>query len=120
MFKVGQRIVCKDSSGLNPLVKGIIYTVDTFGYCPECGLKCVILNEIRGSVSILCDCGKTYVGDAMLRMSRFEPLKYDLISNKDVIKAPVDSSQIIPAHMNNTAPVKLNTITNTIKYLLLG
>lgn len=93
MFKIGQRIVCKDASGRNSLIKGKIYTIDSFGFCSECGIKNVYLKEIKVYTQCLCNCGEISVGPASCHLYRFEPLKYDLISNKDVIKEIIEEKQ---------------------------
>lgn len=83
MFKIGQKVVCKDASNqvnnfkiLNYVSKGKVYTIrEIKEFSNETGL---IFEEFVH--------GYHWNGEeAGFRASRFEPLKYDLLDNKDII-----------------------------------
>jgi len=98
-FKIGQKIVCIDAKsyrGFNThLIKDKIYTIHLLLQC-SCGSKKLIVVEnlhIGGVGS--CACDERYYG-VRHRLRRFEPLKYDIISNKEVIEEIVEEVIDVP------------------------
>jgi len=80
MFKLGQKVVCKDVIGSIGLIKNKIYTIRAI--CDskkQIGQRGLILEETSPP--------SRYIG---YKIERFEPLKYDIIPNKDIIKEVVD------------------------------
>ena len=91
MFKIGQKVVCKDNSGCPELTINKIYTIYAIDRCPYCkiiGLELEEVGEGDGSKLGECICGKIFETDGDkegFKSTRFEPLKYDLLDNKDII-----------------------------------
>jgi hypothetical protein len=96
MFKIGQKVVCKNSIQTFPkLVSNKIYTVRSIHKCTNCGDTCLELEEIISTYisrgTICSNCNQLYFPDEIqYRASRFEPLKYDLLDNKDIISELIE------------------------------
>lgn len=93
MFKIGQKVVCKNNKGTYPkLDNNGIYTISSFNNCPGCGVSMVELVEIVSSyyTTECTKCGKNFESFAVYRTDRFEPLKYDLLDNKDIISELIE------------------------------
>lgn len=89
MFKMGQKVVCKDASNNGRLIKGKIYTIDGMVKC-DCGSINLLLLEFKSESWRLKWCNEcsrvtSMPGNAFLSW-RFESLKYDIVSNKEVLK----------------------------------
>lgn len=84
MFKIGQKVVCVNDkirhidSPLGNLKKNKIYTV------AKIEVGCLWLEEIKAPAT-----GHYY-------KDRFMPLKYDIISNKEIIKAIIIEKSDLP------------------------
>jgi hypothetical protein len=96
MFKIGQKVVCKNGTGTVPRIySNKIYTVSGITRCTGCGAECLELEEtLQNSFKFKVKCGKCneiYISnDANYLSSRFEPLKYDLLDNKDIISELIE------------------------------
>ena len=94
MFEIGQKVVCKDNSGCIDLKRNNIYTITGVTKCPCCGKECLELEEISlyGFFIINCsNCGKEYKDiSSHYLSSRFEPLKYDLLDNMNIISELIE------------------------------
>jgi len=92
IFKVGQKVVCKNVDGFmcgtyNPeqIEKGKIYTIKSINKC-ICGRTLLELDEVQPTNRY---CGHTTIPigfNACFYAFRFELLKYDIVSNKEIIK----------------------------------
>lgn len=101
MFKIGQKVVCKDNSECPELIVGKIYIVHNIDICPACGAVGIFISPPKSNKEAIgiCKCCGTFAPcqDCQdYRASRFEPLKYDLISNKDIIKEMVPERLDVP------------------------
>lgn len=93
MFKKGDKVICKDISyniKFNSIPRGItkgkIYTILKVTNCKCCGIEDIELEEV---IALEKWCGKCddYKGFVKAYHSfRFEKIKYDIISNKELVK----------------------------------
>jgi hypothetical protein len=93
MFKIGQKVVCKTVEcfwGIPfGIVKGQIYEIENIIKCPGCGSEMLLLNTHSFS-NKSCKCGYSKLPDNSFHSWRFEPLKYDLLDNKDIISELIE------------------------------
>ena len=83
MFKIGQKVVCIDATGSDNLIKNEIYTIKDFWF------------DNNGNACLLEE-AEPNIGHYAFYPKRFKPLKYDLISNKEIIKEMVTEKLDIP------------------------
>lgn len=94
MFKIGQKVVCKNTdefknSTPRGIEKGKIYTIEAVSKC-DCGKEVL---HLQGVIKLQRWCGllDTYTGfSASFYSYRFEILKYDIISNFEITKEIID------------------------------
>jgi hypothetical protein len=85
MFKIGQKVVCKDLSDTNThyphgIEKGKIYTVNTITKC-SCGRELLILDEAIPYYGRECNSCFSKVHELAFCSFRFEPIKmYNCLS----------------------------------------
>lgn len=90
MFKIGQKVVCKNiddfkTSAPYGIEKGKVYTITSVCKC-VCGKTALELDEAP-TMERWCGYTNEYIGySASFYAYRFELVKYDLISNKEIIK----------------------------------
>ena len=89
MFKVGQKIVCKDSIGTVGLTKGKIYEIENIIRCPKCNREMLTINPDCYIPFKHCLCNKRVDVNSFYSY-RFEPLQYDLLDNKDIISEIIE------------------------------
>ena len=99
MFKIGQKVICKDLRcwwgfpfGIE---KGGIYEVENVIKC-KCGETHLLLYGIDTGGLKVCSCNNDNLPTNSFLAWRFEPIKYDLISNKDVIKEMIVEKSDLP------------------------
>ena len=99
MFKIGQKVVCKDNSSCPELTINKIYTITFIESCPHCGKAALELEEIGDKVinktgwCFCSSCSNLHFTDqnkVAYFAYRFEPLKYDLLDNKDIISELIE------------------------------
>jgi hypothetical protein len=100
MFKIGQKVVCKNTDTFVTgapygIEKGKIYTVIDIYQC-ACGRTVLELDEAPAMQRWCCYTNKDVGFNAGYYAYRFEPLKYDLISNKDIIKNSIFEKSDLP------------------------
>ena len=91
MFKIGQKVVCKDvsnSSQYSTIKLGSIYTILDI-VTSGSGPALILDTEENGQMY-----GFPFFWG--YRPDRFEPLKYDLISNMDIIKEMIPERLDVP------------------------
>ena len=95
MFKIGQRVVCKETRSYNfgqpnGITKGEIYTIAGITNCPNCNSLLLELVEVLPMRKWCGECDKDLKTNSYYHASRFEPLKYDLLDNKDIISEIIE------------------------------
>lgn len=93
MFKIGQKVICKDVSrniqfGTTPrgIQMGHIYEITKISKCPCCNSE---LLELSNTPTLNKWCGKcdNHLGyNNFYHSWRFELIKYEIISNMEIIK----------------------------------
>lgn len=83
MFKIGQKVVCVNAEGSQNLIKNEIYTVK----------KC--WDDGTGG-ALLIDEAEPNHGHYAFYPHRFRPLKYEIISNKEIIKEVITEKSDMP------------------------
>jgi hypothetical protein len=97
MFKIGQKVVCKNAKSTIGLVQDKVYSVIEIFTCPKCGLVSLVVHDGNYCTGTRCDCGQYSTdGFNFYRPDRFEPLKYDLIDNMDIIKEMIPERSDVP------------------------
>lgn len=103
MFKIGQKVVCKSLHKFNDgtphgIEKGKIYTVEGYCNCNCCGATFVLLTEGHSYSEKWCGkCDKpNMLPDNAFFDWRFEPIKYEIISNKEFIKEVITEKSDLP------------------------
>ena len=91
-FKIGQQVVCKTNITTGAgipfgLIKGKVYTILNIEYCNLCNAEFLIIDsEMTQAQGRVCGkCGDTIWNPNAFHSWRFEPVKYDLIDNKEAI-----------------------------------
>ena len=103
MFKIGEKVVCKDTSenvqfNSTPrgIKKGVIYEITGISKCPKCNDTFLSLSETpylhKWCGKCDCDLGTNNYYHSW----RFELIKYDLISNKEIIKEMIVEKSDLP------------------------
>lgn len=86
MFKIGQKVVCKNdkSPSSKGIVKGKIYEIIGFDKCEFCGLELILLKGIDSGSrkECICSCIPIFPTNAFAAY-RFEPLIYNV--KKEVV-----------------------------------
>jgi phage FluMu protein Com len=93
MFKAGQKVVCKNTSEnikFNTIPrcikKEVIYEITDILKCPKCNKLILSISNTpylhKWCRNCNCDLGFNHYYHSW----RFEPIKYNLISNKEIIK----------------------------------
>lgn len=106
MFKIGQKVVCKQDNKYNfgyphGITKGEIYTIAEITNCPNCNSLLLGLVEVLPLRKWCGKCNTDLKTNSYYHASRFEPLKYDLLDNKDIIselieeKADIKISELV-------------------------
>lgn len=110
-FKVGQKVVCKNNRSklgiIKELTEGKVYTVESVSYCSSCNGETLSLCELHGQVEypglnwMICgndNCEHPFfIYENFSFMSwRFEPLKFDLLSNKEIIETIIKETVDVP------------------------
>ena len=98
MFKIGQKVVCKDttpnavfSSAPHGIKKGVVYTISALTYCPQCLCEFIELKEVS-SIDKMCASCDCHLGACSSYHSyRFEPLIEDKKSESISIKVELPS-----------------------------
>ncbi len=100
MFKIGQKVVCKTLKPSLPdgvtsgIEVGKIYQIESKLTC-SCGGKHLLLKGIDTGSSHLCKCENSLPSNAYFEW-RFEPLKFGLISNAEIIKEIISEKSDLP------------------------
>lgn len=106
MFKIGQKVVCKNTYSQTGIVMGIkkgsIYTIEDIITCPDCGDVKLLLNTSSPSLKTCTKCYYSSLPNNAYMSSRFEPLQYDIISNKDIIKEIMTEKLDVKIHIEET------------------
>lgn len=97
MFKIGQKVVCKDDK--NPsskhgvprgIVKGKIYEIIGFDKCEFCGLELILLKGIDSGSRKECTCSYIPILPTnAFAAYRFEPLIYNVKKEVVSISEPI-------------------------------
>ena len=95
MFKIGQKVVCKENNRYNfgyphGIAKGEIYTIIGISKCPDCNSLLLELKEPTPRYKYCGNCDNDLGINSCYHASRFEPLKYDLLDNKDTISELIE------------------------------
>lgn len=97
MFKIGQKVVCKTYTENGNLKQGEIYTVVAVNNCYNCSKQRVDVgvddSKFRRAT---CSCGATHFETNFYGAWRFEPLKYDIIPNSEIIKEMIIERSDVP------------------------
>ena len=89
MFKIGQKVVCKDAKNTIGITEGNIYNIEGIIKCSKCNKELLLLNPDFHISFKLCICNE-WVPDNSFYSYRFELLKYDLLDNKDIISEIIE------------------------------
>lgn len=110
MFKIGQKVVCKSLKTVNDgypfgISKDGVYTVLGYYKCKNCGQKFLLLNAHSHSSKWCGKCDKpNMLPDNAFWEWRFEPIKYALIDNMEIIKEIITERSDVP--IKEPKPVK--------------
>jgi len=102
MFKIGQSVVCKNTSSIGStfplgIKKGEIYIVDGFEECPICKCKLLLLRGIdSGSLKTCGHCSYYPLPTNAFMSIRFEPVKYSSVSSKEIIINVIEERLDVP------------------------
>ncbi len=98
MFRTGQEVICINAKDAEPLQEKKMYMILDIIYC-KCGKQNLLINIdlLNGVIPHFvskeiglrrCNCNEYCYWNQFLS-SRFRPIQYKTISNKEIIKQPI-------------------------------
>lgn len=111
-IKIGDYVICINAKApCNfeiEIKQGEVYKVVGKSKCTGCGQNLFLLEGIKDGPDKTCIvCGSTGLGEGYFLSFRFEPFKYNILSNKEILKNMINEkhdSKILKSE-NNVKPI---------------